>query len=195
MSSRRGNKVVGQPVAKLDGMALSRGGSLFCADLVPDNCLVVKMLRSPHAHARIRSLDASAAEALPGVHAVVHHKNTPRVMRTTAGQGAPEPSPYDFTTFDNQADHEPRRRVLFIDFEEIVPGIALFPGIDSRVNFFNGSDIGRWQHWQFCFRGCCSGCAASRYKDEDDQCGRDEKFIFHGLSSTSTLDRLVMPGM
>ncbi|MBN2493628.1 MAG: molybdopterin-dependent oxidoreductase [Deltaproteobacteria bacterium] len=100
MSPKRDFKVVGHSVPKVDGMALARGGALFCADLLPDGCLYARVLRSPHAHARIKSIDASEAEKMPGVHAVIHHGNLPRVMRTTAGQGAPEPSPYDFTTFD-----------------------------------------------------------------------------------------------
>jgi CO/xanthine dehydrogenase Mo-binding subunit len=100
MSPKRKFEVVGHSVVKQDAMALARGGRLFVADLLPPGCLVVKMLGSPHAHARIRSIDTSRAEALDGVFAVVHHGNVPRVMRTTAGQGAPEPSPYDFTTFD-----------------------------------------------------------------------------------------------
>ncbi|HOX46798.1 MAG TPA: molybdopterin-dependent oxidoreductase [Myxococcota bacterium] len=102
MSPKREFEVVGKPVAKLDGLALARGGKLFVADLLPRGCLVGRILTSPYAHARIASIDASAAEALPGVHAVLHHGNVPRVMRTTAGQGAPEPSPYDFTTFDRK---------------------------------------------------------------------------------------------
>jgi CO/xanthine dehydrogenase Mo-binding subunit len=100
MSPKREFQVVGKSLPKIDGLALARGGKLFVADLVPAGALVARVLASPHAHARIKSIDASRAEALPGVHVVLHHGNVPRVMRTTAGQGAPEPSPYDFTTFD-----------------------------------------------------------------------------------------------
>ncbi|RME28288.1 MAG: aldehyde oxidase, partial [Deltaproteobacteria bacterium] len=95
-------RVVGQPVNKVDGIALARGGPMFCEDMLPRGCLWARILASPHAHARILSIDATEAEKLPGVHAVIHHGNIPRVMRTTAGQGAPEPSPYDFTTFDSK---------------------------------------------------------------------------------------------
>ena len=102
MTRKRSFKVVGHSVPKLDSMALALGGPLFCADDLPRGCLFVRMLRSPHAHARILSVDTSKAESLEGVAAVIHHGNVPRVMRTTAGQGAPEPSPYDFTTFDSK---------------------------------------------------------------------------------------------
>ncbi len=102
MSQARQFQVVGKSVPKKDSMALATGGSMFVADMLPKRYLVAKMLRSPHAHARIISIDSSEAEALDGVYAVIHHGNVPRIMRTTAGQGAPEPSPYDFTTFDNK---------------------------------------------------------------------------------------------
>jgi probable selenate reductase molybdenum-binding subunit len=102
MTRKRSFKVVGHSVAKVDSMALALGGPLFCADRLPRGCLYVRVLRSPHAHARILSIDTSRAESVEGVAAVIHHGNVPRVMRTTAGQGAPEPSPYDFTTFDRK---------------------------------------------------------------------------------------------
>jgi len=102
MTRKRVFKVVGHSVPKVDSMALALGGPLFCADNLPRGCLFVKMLRSPHAHARILSIDTTKAESLEGVAAIIHHGNVPRVMRTTAGQGAPEPSPYDFTTFDSK---------------------------------------------------------------------------------------------
>jgi CO/xanthine dehydrogenase Mo-binding subunit len=100
MTRPKSFRVVGKAVPKKDAPALVLGAPLFCADRVPPRFLVGRILGSPHAHARIRSIDISEAEKIPGVHAVLCHRNVPRVMRTTAGQGAPEPSPYDFTTFD-----------------------------------------------------------------------------------------------
>ena len=102
MSPKRAYTVVGHRLPKIDSLALSRGAPWFCADRLPPRTLVAKILASPHAHARILSIDTSEAEALPGVRAIIHHGNVPRVMRTTAGQGAPEPSPYDFTSFDQK---------------------------------------------------------------------------------------------
>ena len=98
----RSFKVVGQSVRKVDALGLACGRGRFVDDIdIPGLCHA-KVLASPHAHARIAGIDTSAAEALPGVLAVLSHYNTPRVMRTTAGQGFPEPSPYDYTTFDNK---------------------------------------------------------------------------------------------
>ncbi|MGC9313772.1 MAG: xanthine dehydrogenase family protein molybdopterin-binding subunit, partial [Sediminispirochaetaceae bacterium] len=56
--------------------------------------------RSPHAHARIVSIDSSAAEELPGVACILSHRDVKRIPFTRAGQGHPEPSPHDKFIFD-----------------------------------------------------------------------------------------------
>lgn len=93
-------RIVNKSLRKLDALALAMGRPMFAADRAPADALHIKFLWSPHAHARIRSLDVSAAEAMPGVRCVLHHGNVPRVPHTTAGQGYPEPSPYDTFMFD-----------------------------------------------------------------------------------------------
>ncbi|MBU1430533.1 molybdopterin-dependent oxidoreductase [Myxococcota bacterium] len=95
-------KVVGTSVRKVDGLALAAGGPLFVADEIPRHTLVGRALRSPHAHAEIVSIDVSAARALPGVYAALSHHDVPRIAITTAGQGAPEPSPYDTFILDKK---------------------------------------------------------------------------------------------
>lgn len=98
----RNFKVVNTSVNKVDALALALGKPLFVADFKSDDALYVKMLWSPHAHARIKSVDLRAAERMPGVKAVLYHGNVPRVPHTTAGQGFPEPSPYDTFMFDTK---------------------------------------------------------------------------------------------
>jgi probable selenate reductase molybdenum-binding subunit len=100
--AKRSFKVVNQSVKKIDALALALGRPMFTADLKPQDALHVKFLWSPHAHARIVSMDVSAAEKMPGVRAVLYHGNVPRVVHTTAGQGFPEPSPYDTFMFDRK---------------------------------------------------------------------------------------------
>ena len=94
--------VVGYNERKLDGYALVTGKPVFVADRELPDTLHLKFLRSPHAHARVRSLDTAAAEAMPGVACVLTHENTPPTRYTTAGQGWPEPSPYDSRMFDDK---------------------------------------------------------------------------------------------
>jgi len=95
-------EVVGKNERKVDGTGLVAGRRKFVADLHLPNTLHVKILGSPHAHARITSIDTSDAEAIPGVACVLSHENTPSTRHTTAGQGYPEPSPYDARMFDTK---------------------------------------------------------------------------------------------
>jgi probable selenate reductase molybdenum-binding subunit len=95
-------RVVGRSVDKVDGLSLVTGRAKFAADDLPRGTLYARILGSPHAHARIVSIDASAARALQGVHAVLTWQDVPRVAHTTAGQGYPEPSPYDTFLLDRK---------------------------------------------------------------------------------------------
>ena len=95
-------KVVGHSELKTDAMALASGRPMFTDDMEFTGLLFARMLWSPHAHARIKSINADKARALPGVACVLTHQDVPRVMKTTAGQGFPEPSPYDTPMLDNK---------------------------------------------------------------------------------------------
>ncbi len=94
--------VVGQSEPKVDGEKLARGLPAFTDDIELRGMLYAKILTSPHAHARIRRIDASKARVLPGVHAVLTYENVARVPYTTAGQSYPEPSPYDMYSLDSK---------------------------------------------------------------------------------------------
>jgi putative selenate reductase molybdopterin-binding subunit len=97
--------VVGKPELKVDGVKIARGNPTFADDIDLRGMLHAKVLRSPHAHARILDIDDSAALALPGVHAVKHYKNTPRVVYASGGQSWPNPHPWDQVSFDNKVRH------------------------------------------------------------------------------------------
>ena len=133
--------VVGKSERKVDGYALVTGKPVFVADLRLPGTLRVEILGSPHAHARIVRIDASEAEAMPGVACVLTHENTPPTRHTTAGQGAPEPSPYDTRMFDDKvrfvgdrvaavaADSEAVARAALkaiqVDYEELAPVLSI----------------------------------------------------------------------
>jgi CO/xanthine dehydrogenase Mo-binding subunit len=68
-------RYVGQSVARVDGVEKVTGKAKFTGDLKISGMLHGKILRSPYPHARIRSIDASRAEALPGVAAVLTAKD------------------------------------------------------------------------------------------------------------------------
>ena len=93
---------VGQDVPKQDGPDLVTGKPVYTADWSPPGLLHLKVLRSPHPHARIREIDTSKAEALPGVEAVFTYKDVTRKAYSTAGHGAPVPDPLDHYLLDNK---------------------------------------------------------------------------------------------
>ncbi len=72
-------KVVGHAVPRVDGVDRATGRALYTQDLSFPGMLHLKILRSPHAHARIVSIDTQDAERAPGVHAVMTHENAPVV--------------------------------------------------------------------------------------------------------------------
>ncbi|NOY55699.1 MAG: molybdopterin-dependent oxidoreductase [Actinobacteria bacterium] len=94
--------VVGQNERRVDGRALVTGKPVFAGDLDLPGMLHIAVLGSRHAHARIKAIDTRKAEALEGVALVLTYANTPAVRYTTAGQGHPEPSPYDTRMFDEK---------------------------------------------------------------------------------------------
>lgn len=76
-------KIVGTSPIKHDGIDKVTGRAKFGADLYLPGMLVGKILRSPHPHARIKSIDISAAETLPGVKAVVTRDDFPEIKAGT----------------------------------------------------------------------------------------------------------------
>ncbi|HSM02254.1 MAG TPA: molybdopterin cofactor-binding domain-containing protein [Acidimicrobiia bacterium] len=94
--------VVGRSEWRVDGRALVTGAPVFTADMAPVDTLHLVLVTSPRPHARIAAIDTAAAEATEGVVCVLTHENTPATRYTTAGQGHPEPSPYDTRMFDSK---------------------------------------------------------------------------------------------
>ena len=108
-------KKVNQAIPKIDAKALVTGKPVYTDDLAPKDCLIVKVLRSPHAHALIRNIDSSRARKVPGIVAIYTYEDCPKERFTMAGQTYPEPSPYDRLILD--------QRVRFIgDAVAIVAG-------------------------------------------------------------------------
>ena len=100
--SQKEYKVVTKPIRKLDAMQLVTGQPVYTDDVTPQDCLVVKLLRSPHAHALITSIDTEKAMTVPGAVAVYTYKDVPQDRFTTAGQTYPEPSAYDRLLLDQR---------------------------------------------------------------------------------------------
>jgi xanthine dehydrogenase molybdenum-binding subunit len=84
-------KVLGTRPIRHDGIEKVTGAARYGADMNMPGMLHGKILRSPHAHARIRSIDTSKSEALPGVMAVATSKDLPIIQarELNPGQGGP----------------------------------------------------------------------------------------------------------
>ncbi|SDI37430.1 xanthine dehydrogenase family protein molybdopterin-binding subunit [Desulfosporosinus hippei] len=157
-------KNVGHSIRKIDGMAVATGKPVYTEDLAMPNALVIKILRSPHAYAKITSIDVSRAESIEGVECVLTYRDVPNQRFTLAGQSYPEPSPYDrlildqvlryvgdevaiIAAVDEKTAHRAMKKIKVeyevlnpvLDFEEAIghPSVV-HPEEDLSVNF----DIG-----------------------------------------------------
>src|SRR5947208_7049436 len=81
MKTTRDVKGVGLSIPRPDGPEKVTGRVQYVADIQPKGMLHAKLLRSPHAHAKILSIDISAAKALPGVRAVLTAKDIPHLKK------------------------------------------------------------------------------------------------------------------
>ncbi len=98
-------KTVGKSEPKVDAVKLAAGKPVYTDDIELPGMLHAALLTSPHAHARIRSIDTSKAKTLPGVHAVLTYLDVPRVHYASGGQSYPNPLPYDQVSLDNKVRH------------------------------------------------------------------------------------------
>ncbi|MBQ7321437.1 MAG: molybdopterin-dependent oxidoreductase [Clostridia bacterium] len=101
-------------------MQLLLGKPAYVDDVTPSDCLVVKVLRSPHANARIREIRTDIARKVPGIVAVYTYEDVPGKRFTMAGQTYPEPSPYDRLILD--------RHLRFVG-----DAVAIVAGEDERA--------------------------------------------------------------
>ena len=88
-------KIVNHKTPSIDGKGIMMGRPAYTDDLADPNSLIIKILRSPHAFAKIKSIDTTKAKELKGVEIVLTHLDVPKRSFTRAGQGYPEPSPHD----------------------------------------------------------------------------------------------------
>ena len=114
-------KVVNQPLRKKDAMQLVTGQPVYVDDVTPRDCLCVKLLRSPHANAIVKSINKTAAMKVPGMEAIFTWEDVDQDGRryTQVGQTYPEASPYDRLVID--------RHVRFVG-----DVVAILAGADEK---------------------------------------------------------------
>ena len=93
-------KSINKSVRKKDSMQLLLGKPVYTDDVTPDDALIVKVLRSPHANAIVESINTAAAKKVPGVVDIYTWEDVPTTRFAIAGQTYPEPSPYDRLIID-----------------------------------------------------------------------------------------------
>ena len=93
-------KFVNKPIMKKDAMALVMGKPVYLDDVAPKDCLIVKVLRSPHANAIVEEVKKDVALKVPNIEGIYTWEDVPQNRFTMAGQTYPEPSPYDRLILD-----------------------------------------------------------------------------------------------
>lgn len=83
--------IIGKPTSRIEGFGIVTGTGKYASDVRLPGMLSMKTLYSPFGHARIKQIDTSKAEALPGVHAVLTYANLPEEYRDVKLSGGPPP--------------------------------------------------------------------------------------------------------
>lgn len=142
-------RYVNRPVRKKDAMSLLLGKPVYLDDLTPQDCLVVKILHSPHAHALIREIRTDIAMKVPGIEAIYTYKDVPQKRFTMAGQTYPEPSPYDRLILDqrlrfvgdpvaivageNEKAVDKALKLIKVQYEVLEPVLDIHTAKDNRI--------------------------------------------------------------
>ena len=111
---------VGKGIVKLDAKALVTGQPVYTDDIAPAHCLIVKVLRSPHAYARIEQINTGIAMKVPGIECILTYEDVPNQRFTMSGQSYPDPSPYDRLILDQY--------VRYVGYP-----VAVVAGVDEKA--------------------------------------------------------------
>lgn len=160
---------VHQAIPKKDAFSLMTGGAVYTEDFVPQDALVVLLLRSPHAFARIRSFDLSLALQVPGVVRILTYQDVPQNRFSFGGESLPGRNPADRYILDEYARFigdpvaiiaaetaaaaRKARKLIRVDYEVLQPvlnfeqaetvGIRVHPEDNIRFQCDIGQDLDR----------------------------------------------------
>ena len=142
-------KQISQPVVKKDAAALLSGKPVYTDDLAMKDCLIIKLLRSPHAFAKIKKIDTSKALRIPGIEAIFTYEDVPNTRFTLAGQTYPELSPYDGKILENIVRYvgdevaiivgkdemccEQAKKLIQVEYEVYEPLLDFTKAIDNKI--------------------------------------------------------------
>jgi CO/xanthine dehydrogenase Mo-binding subunit len=138
-------RVVGQPTPRVDGVARVTGQAVYTHDVRPPGMLIGRFLRSPYPHARIRSIDSSKAEALPGVWVVWHREKPPPVSRLSGREVFPRELVYQgaevaFVAAQDERMAEDALALIEVAYEPLpfAPNLDAAMGQDAPPVFADG---------------------------------------------------------
>ncbi|MDA3931515.1 MAG: molybdopterin-dependent oxidoreductase [Tenericutes bacterium] len=150
-------KVVNHKIPSVDGLGIMKGRKAYTDDFAENDSLIVKVLRSPHAFAKIKKIDDKSAKALPGIEMVLTYKDFKRKAFTRAGQGYPEPSPYDKFVLDeyvryvgdevlavvglNESVCQDALDLIEVEYEVLEPVLDFETALDNKVLVHPEDDI------------------------------------------------------
>ena len=155
-------KAVGARLPRYDGVGHVTGRTQYVDDVRVPGTLWTKALRSPSHHAAITALDVSAAEAMPGVHAVITWKDVPLLEYghlSALGIPADEPllakdevrykgQPIALVAAEDEATAQAAVELIRLDLEEKAPLFDLRKAFDA-----DAPKVHHWGNWYPHFEG------------------------------------------
>jgi len=137
---------VNRSVMKKDAVALVTGKPVYMDDIAPKDCLVVKVLRSPYAHACIKKINTVIAKKVPGIACILTYEDVPKTRFTIAGQTYPELSPYDKLILDERLRYvgDPAAIVAGVDEKAVDRAMQLikveYDRLEAMLDFTQAKD-------------------------------------------------------
>ena len=142
-------KFVNNRVMKKDAMSLVTGQAVYTDDIAPKDALIVKVLRSPHAHAIVKNVKKDIALKVPGIECILTWEDAPKTRFTTAGQTYPELSPYDRKILDERVRYvgdavaivagenekcvDRALKIIKVEYEVLKPVLDFREALDNEV--------------------------------------------------------------
>lgn len=198
---------VNQSVQKKDAKALVTGQPVYTDDIAPADCLIVKVLRSPHAHARIEEIKTDAAKKVPGIACILTYEDVPQDRFTMAGQTYPELSPYDRLILDkhlrfvgdavaivageNEKTVDKALKLIKVKYEILEPVLDFHKAKDSEIlihpeeNWEAKVPVGADNHRNLCASGVES-------KGDVEALLKECKYVVEGTYHTKANQQAMM---
>lgn len=142
--------VIGKPLPKIDAMAKCAGETLYADDLSFSRMIYAKLLRSPHPHARLRSISTERAAGLDGVYAVITGKDLPEkfgIMPSTQDEEALAVEkvryvgdPVAAVAASSETLAEKALELIDVDYEVLKPVLSIeeaLTEVDNRIHSWN----------------------------------------------------------